>query len=78
MERGGTWRPLRYQEVLLDQSRSMIARLPGDKRIAMGEHLDLVCLLQAAEIERLCEFLEDYKLKYNINHKDFERLNEPP
>lgn len=41
----------------------MIARLPNDKRPPMGEHLELVCLLQAAEIERLCEFLEDYKLR---------------
>lgn len=41
----------------------MIARLPGDKKVFMGEHLELVCLLQAAEIERLCEFLEDFRLK---------------
>jgi hypothetical protein len=32
----------------------MIAKLPGDKKIFMGEQLDLVCLFQAAEIERLC------------------------
>lgn len=29
----------------------------------MGEHLELVCLLQAAEIERLCEYLDEYRLK---------------
>jgi hypothetical protein len=29
----------------------------------MGAHLELVCLLQAAEIERLCQFLEEHKLK---------------
>jgi hypothetical protein len=40
----------------------MIARLPG-QRAPMGENLELVCLLQAAEIERLCEYLEEYKLK---------------
>ena len=40
----------------------MIAKLPG-QRAPMGPHLELVCLLQAAEIERLCEYLEEYKLK---------------
>lgn len=30
----------------------------------MGSNIELVCLLQAAEIERLCEFLEDYKLRF--------------
>jgi hypothetical protein len=40
----------------------MIAKLPGNK-VNMGQHLELVCLLQAAEIERLCEYLEEYKLK---------------
>lgn len=35
----------------------MIAKLPGDKKF-MGPHLELVCLLQAAEIERLCQYLE--------------------
>lgn len=42
----------------------MIAKLPGDRKNFMGAHLELVCLLQAAEIERLCEFLEEYKLRY--------------
>jgi hypothetical protein len=32
----------------------MIAKLPGDKKKFMGDHLEIVCLLQAAEIERLC------------------------
>lgn len=41
----------------------MIAKLPGDDRNFMGGHLDLVCLFQAAEIERLCEYLDEYKLK---------------
>lgn len=45
------------------QDRSMIAKMPGDRKVHMGNHLELVCLLQAAEIERLCEFLDDYKLK---------------
>jgi hypothetical protein len=36
----------------------MIARLPDDKRMFMGNKLELVCLLQAAEIERLAINLE--------------------
>lgn len=44
----------------------MIAKFPGDKKIFMGDHLEMVCLFQAAEIERLCEFLDDYKLKYHF------------
>jgi hypothetical protein len=40
----------------------MIAKLPGQRKF-MGAHLELVCLLQAAEIERLCQFLEEHKLK---------------
>jgi hypothetical protein len=30
----------------------------------MGEHMEIVCLLQAAEIERLIDNLDDYKLRY--------------
>jgi len=48
LERAGTRRPLRHQEVLLLPPRSMIAKLPGDKKLFMGEHIELVCLLQAA------------------------------
>lgn len=36
----------------------MIAKLPGDRQNFMADHLELVCLMQAAEIERLCEYLE--------------------
>jgi len=46
----------------------MIARLPGDKKIFMGNKLELICLLQAAEIERLALNLEEYRAKYN--HRD--------
>lgn len=53
----------------------MIAKLPGRKNF-MGDHLELVCLLQAAEIERLCEYLDEYKLKYVFRHKDFVKSNE--
>ena len=41
----------------------MIARLPGENKQNMGEHLEIVCLLQAAEIERLIDNLDDYKLR---------------
>ena len=47
-----------------DIKKSLIAKLPGDKKIFMGEHLELVVLFQGAEIERLIESLNDYKLKY--------------
>jgi hypothetical protein len=36
----------------------MIARLPGDKKQFMGSKLELICLFQAAEIERLALNLE--------------------
>lgn len=42
----------------------MIARLPGDKKVFMGDNLELVVLFQAAEIERLIENLEEFKLRY--------------
>jgi hypothetical protein len=43
----------------------MIAKLPGENKF-MGESLELIVLFQGAEIERLTESLEDYKIKYNI------------
>lgn len=42
----------------------MIAKLPGGKARFMGDNLELVCLFQAAEIQRLIENLEDFKQKY--------------
>ena len=52
----------------------MIAKLPGDKKVFMGDSLELVCLFQAAEIERLIENLEEFKLKYRENErKDLDR-----
>lgn len=41
----------------------MIAKLPNSNRYFMGENLEVVCLFQAAEIERLIENLDVYKLK---------------
>jgi len=45
----------------------MIAKLPGGKKF-MGDNLEIVCLLQAAELERLNDFLESYKIKYPMVH----------
>lgn len=33
-----------------DIKKSLIAKLPGDNKIFMGDHLELVALFQAAEI----------------------------
>jgi hypothetical protein len=41
----------------------MIAKLPGDKKQFMGDSLELVCLFQAAEIERLIANLEEFQLR---------------
>ena len=47
----------------------MIAKLPGDKKIFMGDNLELVVLFQAAEIQRLIQNLEEFKLKYKENER---------
>ena len=49
VEHHRTRRPLRHPKVSPLRPRSMIAQLPGRKNF-MGDHLELVCLLQAAEI----------------------------
>lgn len=36
-----------------DIRQSLIAKVPGDRKVFMGDNLELVCLFQAAEIERL-------------------------
>lgn len=41
----------------------MIAKLPGGKSRFMGENLEIICLFQAAEIERLIDNLDDYRLR---------------
>lgn len=41
-----------------DIRKSMIAKLPGSRNIYMGDHLEIVVLFQAAEIERLIENLD--------------------
>lgn len=57
-----------------DIRRSMIARLPGEKRNFMGDNLEIVCLFQAAEIERLIDNLDDFRLKYKeVEKKDLDR-----
>ena len=42
----------------------MIAKLPGVKNRFMGDNLEMICLFQAAEIERLIDNLDDYRLRY--------------
>ena len=53
-----------------DIKQSLIARIPGDTKIFMGDHIELVLLFQSAEIERLHESLAEYKLKF----KEVERV----
>lgn len=40
----------------------MIAKLPGTNKF-MGDDMEMVILFQGAEIERLTESLEDYKIR---------------
>lgn len=40
----------------------------------MGDNLELICLFQAAEIERLIDNLDQYKLKYNLLDLDTKKL----
>ena len=42
----------------------MIANLPGKKGTSLQGKTELVCLLQAAEIERLNEYLQEYNVRY--------------
>lgn len=46
-----------------DIKKSLIAKIPGDKKLFMGDSLEMILLFQAAEIERLIENLDEYKLK---------------
>jgi DNA repair exonuclease SbcCD nuclease subunit len=57
-----------------DIKKSMIARLPDHPTTPMGSHLELVCLLQAAEIERLTDFLTENKAKYReVERRELDR-----
>jgi hypothetical protein len=56
-----------------DIKKSLIAKLPGDRHIFMGDCLEMVCLFQAAEIERLIENLDEYRLKYDRWNSDIKR-----
>lgn len=47
-----------------DIRKSMIARLPEHTQNFMGGNLEIVCLMQAAEVERLNIYLSEFKLKY--------------
>ena len=41
----------------------MMTRLPGSNKNPMNNHLEMVCLFQAAEISRLIDNLDDFKHK---------------
>ena len=57
-----------------DIRKSMIARLPDHSANFMGHNLEIVCLMQAAEIERLSEYLDEFKIKYReVSRKDLDR-----
>lgn len=55
IEPGDPYDIRKYQLLIF---RSKIARLPGESKTFMGNNLELVCLFQAAEIERICDNLE--------------------
>lgn len=75
MECHWTWRSLWYQKVFLSlELRSTIARLPGEKKRFMGENLEIICLFQAAEIERLIDNLDDFRLRYYWAYLDINKL----
>jgi len=44
-----------------DIRQSVIKALPDDDKTFMGESLEIMCLLQTAEIERLTESLNEYR-----------------
>jgi hypothetical protein len=48
----------------------MIARLPEHPPRFMGDNLELVCLFQAAEIERLAQYLD----QMTIEMRSLERI----
>ena len=50
------------QNFLSFSKESMIRNLPG-KKLSMEKHLELVLLMQAAEIERLTMNLHEYRTK---------------
>lgn len=47
-----------------DITKSLIATMPGHKKLFMGDNVEMVAFLQAAEIERLIEYLDEYRIKY--------------
>lgn len=57
-----------------DIKKSMIAKLPDHPSQPMGNHLELVCLLQAAEIERLSDYLTEINSKYReVERRELDR-----
>ena len=57
-----------------DIKKSMIAKLPNHPSKRMGPYLELVCLLQAAEIERLADFLAEIRARYReLERRELDR-----
>ena len=51
----------------------MIAKLQGENKF-MGDHIELVVLFQAAEIERLTKSLEEYRVRFaEVEEKELDR-----
>lgn len=57
-----------------DIRKSMIAKLPEHSQNAMSGHLEIVCMMQAAEIERLAEYLDEFRIKFKeVSRKELDR-----
>jgi hypothetical protein len=57
-----------------DIRRSMIAKLPDHPNKPMNEYLEMVCLLQGAEIERLSDYLTELQCKYReVDRRELDR-----
>lgn len=66
--------PMTFASNTLFHSRSMIAKFPNDHHNFMGDNLEIICLFQSAEIERLTEFLDDYKFRYFFQHLRYREI----
>jgi hypothetical protein len=57
-----------------DIRKSMIARLPEHAHTFMGANLEVVCLMQCAEIERLNVYLSEFQLRYReLERRELDR-----
>lgn len=52
----------------------MIVNLPGKEGQSLKDKPEVVCMLQAAEIERLNQFLQEYQIRYReLERKELDR-----